>query len=555
MWLLDPWKQKLQDASKEMDRKDFVRDISSWQAMTFYKTSQGISRYPKSERVIDMVDAEMFVVNGHGDNFREYEYDMSRSFFENIQALRRTIPFPQLRQWRWSENVQYADVAFAAKNAYLSSIVCFGAENTFYSFSVGQSTNDVWNSVHVVNNSAHVYQSMNVVNGYNIFYSSFIANCSDVWFSSDLIGCTECLFCSGLENQSYCIENVVYSKDEYTKKKQELLSQKEKFEERWKHLISVGLNRWSVDSSWRGVVLSENVKGSLMTVNVRNGRNNILVWAKDTSIENSYGNILSGSNASDVYSCHGVSPGDNIYFTMNSAWSHLFYSYFLIECSYCLWCFWLVNKSYCIFNKQYDKDERYTEVERIFSQMEKEGTFGTFFPWRLNPFYFNDTAAFLIEDFNKQEILDAWYLWRDDEVKVDIPEWVNVVSVDELSNYQGWMIDGEFVSVKEYCHSVWAIATEESRKVEYQGDSSTSSEWRIVYEGSSNVTRTIHPDILQKVVEDKQWNYYRIIPQEYKFLKKYWLPLPSLHWLERLKWHFRIEKLEWVESQQFLKNY
>ncbi|USN59164.1 MAG: hypothetical protein H6767_03630 [Candidatus Peribacteria bacterium] len=32
----------------------------------------------------------------------------------------------------------------------------------------------------------------------------------------------------------------------------------------------------------------------------------------------------------------------------------------------------LQNKSYCIFNKQYDKEEWYETVDKIFSQMEQE---------------------------------------------------------------------------------------------------------------------------------------------------------------------------------------
>jgi hypothetical protein len=37
--------------------------------------------------------------------------------------------------------------------------------------------------------------------------------------------------------------------------------------------------------------------------------------------------------------------------------------------------------------------------------MEKEGTLGDFFPGSMNPFYFNDTAAYLIDDsFTKEEV-------------------------------------------------------------------------------------------------------------------------------------------------------
>lgn len=54
----------------------------------------------------------------------------------------------------------------------------------------------------------------------------------------------------------------------------------------------------------------------------------------------------------------------------------------------------------------------------------------------MNPFYFNDTAASLIEDFDKEEIVAEGYLWRDEEVKVDIPEWMDMVEVADLGSYE-----------------------------------------------------------------------------------------------------------------------
>jgi tmRNA-binding protein len=47
------------------------------------------------------------------------------------------------------------------------------------------------------------------------------------------MGCSECLFCDNLQNQSYCIENKVYSKDEYFKQKVLLLREKEIFDKRY----------------------------------------------------------------------------------------------------------------------------------------------------------------------------------------------------------------------------------------------------------------------------------------------------------------------------------
>lgn len=54
----------------------------------------------------------------------------------------------------------------------------------------------------------------------------------------------------------------------------------------------------------------------------------------------------------------------------------------------------------------------------------------------MNPFYFNDTAASLIEDFDKEDIQQAGYMRCDEEIKVDIPDRMDVVAVDDLSDYE-----------------------------------------------------------------------------------------------------------------------
>jgi hypothetical protein len=41
-------------------------------------------------------------------------------------------------------------------------------------------------------------------------------------------------------------------------------------------------------------------------------------------------------------------------------------------CSFCFGCIGLTNRQFCIFNKQYTKEEWHEKVDEIFSQMEKD---------------------------------------------------------------------------------------------------------------------------------------------------------------------------------------
>jgi hypothetical protein len=114
----------------------------------------------------------------------------------------------------------------------------------------------------------------------------------------------------------------------------------------------------------------------------------------------------------------------------------------------------------------------------------------------MNPFYFNDTAAYLIDPtFTKEEVEAKGYLWRDEPIKVDIPANAELVKTGELNNYEGFNSEGK---------------------------------------------RTINEEILKKVIVDDDGNMWRIVNMEYEFLVKYGLPLPRKHRLDRMKENFKI---------------
>jgi hypothetical protein len=199
------------------------------------------------------------------------------------------------------------------------------------------------------------------------------------------------------------------------------------------------------------------------------------------------------------------------------------------SCHHCLGCIWLKNKSYCILNKQYTKEEWEVLAEKIFASMEADGTLGEFFPASMNPFYFNDTLAYLIDDsFTKEEVERDGYLWRDEPIKVDIPEWLEVVKSSELNRFQGFR-KTPFVKGDVTKWQGDLVSEQNLQSAMEQTDSSFTKE----------LTWHIDPSILEKVIVDEQWNYYRIVQMEYDFLMKHALPLPTTHWLDRIKMGFQ----------------
>jgi hypothetical protein len=160
------------------------------------------------------------------------------------------------------ENTDFADVVWWSKNIYLSNFIVYDCENVCYSMVARENCTDLFNSLMVFKNSANIYESAGVIESFKIFYSRYIKNSSDIWFSKNLIWCTHCIACSWLENQSYCIQNKQYSKEEYQQRSTALLQQKEKFPTLLKQMWGVGQNFGSTDVKGSFVVDSTNVSES-----------------------------------------------------------------------------------------------------------------------------------------------------------------------------------------------------------------------------------------------------------------------------------------------------
>ena len=487
---------KMQEKRKQTPWREFLMEIGSRCPLWFYKIDNKVSRYPNTPRTGNLISAEEFVANR--DRNMMNDASTGDGFYTQLTTLRSKIAKPQRWIFGDVEKSEYADTVWMwAKSCYLTICAWVDSQNLLYSFYVVTKCSDVYNSVAITNGSQNIYQCVSVNTSYNIFYSKYIYNSSNIRFSTNMIGCSECLFCDTLKNQSYCIHNKQYTKELYIQEKEKLLQEKAMFMRYFTQLKYESENIWSTNSEWMSVIYSENRENWLLVNQVRNWRNLIVVGNGD-KIEQQYDCLTSATQADHGYGNMWVSPGSFMYCSMNSGHvDHIFYCVYVENCHHCIGCYGLYNKSYCIFNKQYTKEEWFEKANEIFAQMDQDWTLGQFFPGAMNPFYFNDTIAYLIDDsFTKEEVTKKWYLRRDEEIKVDVPTNAEIITTKELVNYQRY--DAEWI-------------------------------------------RQINPEILKKVIKDKKGNYYRIVPMELDFLQKYWLPLPEIHWLERIKLGFKFK--------------
>ncbi len=485
--------KKIQERREKTDWNNFLMEVWSRLPLTMHKNNWNVSRYPSSMRTQNLMNNKEF--QKVRDEMEQYWQEYTWSFKDNFASLFQKSPLSAtIQQWTTTES-DYADEIINSSLCYLSYAVVDNCDNIMWSLQIVDNCSDIHFSSRVSKNSQNIYWSRVIESSSSIFYSQKIINSNNIWFSSSLVWCQDCILCKDLENKSYCIKNKQYTREEFLAKKKELLKNKDKFHDFLMKVWDVE-NTNSENVTWKFLTNCENIENWYFLQRVKNGKN--LVSISGWNMNKMYDCIWCGSHADDFYAMQwSWSNGSHNYCSCLIENSHeIYYSYYLENCSFCLWCIWLKNKSYCILNKQYTKEDRYDEVDKIFSQMEKDWQLWEFFSWTMNPFYFNDTAAYLINpSFTKEEVTAKWYLRRDEPIKVDIPSDATVVKSTDLDQYESF-----------------------------------DTEWN----------RTINADILKVVIQDEQENYYRIVPMEYKFLVKHWLPLPRKHWLERMKDNFKI---------------
>jgi hypothetical protein len=421
------------------------------------------------------------------------DYDFSRSFFEQFRELLERVPHMPLFDSK-SINARFCNVTVEQKNCYLIS-AAWRSEDSMYCNRLwhGKFTHDSYTSFA----TEFCYENVYCSDSSKLFFSRESEGCLDSYFLYDCRNCSNCILCTNLRNKSYCIENVQYTKEEYFKKKEELAlntrsgveEARKKFKELWYKAFHKHLK----------LINTENVVGD----QVSNARNcyNVFDFKDDADnvkyaswgakgLKDSY-DVGPGCGDSSELNYEGISVGvqnSNVLFGATVWYSRdIFYSYMMNNCSNCFGCVEMNAKQYCIFNKQYTKEEYEELVPKIIEQMkkvpyvDKKGRhyfFGEFFPTEISPFAYNETIAQDYFPLDKGRAEEADYRWR---------EYVP-------GNYE--------ITIKG----------------------------QDLPEDIADVTDSILDEVIECEITKKP---YKILEQELSFYRRFNLPLPSIHPDER----------------------
>jgi len=248
-------------------------------------------------------------------------------------------------------------------------------------------------------------------------------NCSDCLMTEECLGCRNCIACFGLRNKEYCFLNKYIGKEKFEElaTKYKTLSQMDIVDLKAK-LAKLSVDLPHVQSH---IYASEGCSGD----NVLNCKNCEYAFDATNCEDCKYINFTPFANhcRDGIFSapgptefCYqtcsvvGNSNSMSIFMVWNSG-AHIYYSMECHGCSDCFGCVGLKNKKYCIFNKQYSKEEYEKLVGRIIEQMGED--WGQFLDPKLSSFGHNEAVGQEYFQISKEEALKAGFKWRDEENK------------------------------------------------------------------------------------------------------------------------------------------
>lgn len=382
-------------------------DLSGKQMVSIYPASAQFPVYHPDEWYGDKWNPM-----DHGQNF-----DFDRPFFEQWHELMLDVPRLGIDIVN-CENSYYCNYCGDDKNCYLD-IAGEANEDCYFDLFTKYSKDCV--DCTFVYSSELCYEALHCYDCYHVLYSMYLENCSDCYFCFDLKGCKNCLFCSNLRQKEYCIFNEPHTKEEFEVKLRELnlgsYAGKQAAFAKWREVMAYAVHRdvYSMNC--------ENCTGN----NIKNSKNCQVVFNASNCEDCKYlYDVLDAKDCQDLnYSLYHPEKSYELISTLSMKFcAFCMASHYCSNCYYCdmcnnssnlFGCIGLNRKQYCIFNKQYSREEYEVILPRIIEHMRKTGEWGEFFPGEISPFGYNEVVAQEYYPLTKEVALEKGWKWKDED--------------------------------------------------------------------------------------------------------------------------------------------
>lgn len=395
------------------ERKLYTRksDMSGKSIITIYSPDKPYKVYDQDEWWGDKWDA------------MEYgrDFDFQRDFAGQFRELYEAVPRVSLHTIG-NENSYYSCYTLYLKNCYLLFGASYNEDCMYGKFVV--SCKDCLDLL-AVYSCEMCYQGVASEGCYNCKFFTNCRSCVDCLMTEDCSSCKNCIACFGLRSKEYCFLNEFVGREKFEQiaKEYEYLTHGKILELREK-LAGLKAKLPHVQSH---IYASENCSGDAL-YNCKNCDSCFdLKGSEDCKfLHNSPKSIWSQDGVytapDGLQFCYNVcsTVGSNLIATY-FVWycDRVYYCMDCLNCTNLFGCVGLRNKHYCIFNKQYSREEYEVLAGRIVEHMgmsaeDDEMRFGEFFPYKLAPCCYNETVANEYFPLEREEVLKIGAMWYED---------------------------------------------------------------------------------------------------------------------------------------------
>ncbi len=355
------------------------------------------------------------------------DFNLQTNFFQDFATLLQKVPRSALNG-KNAENCDYCNFCFDSKNSFMSPCSYYSESLLYCHWALN--CKDCTDCTYIFG-SEHCYGCTDCNHSYNCQSCTLCHSCVDCLYSYDCRSCTNCFGCVGLRRKEYCIYNEQYTKEAY--------------EEMIKH------ERPNLSSKYERIATLRKSHHELYSVKEKTERCSGDYIFESKNCDHCFQMFRSEDcthvdDADDMHDCKDC---------YHSGWSHLLYetyspvrltsSAFCTQCwdgsdmlycdtcqscSSCFGCIGLKHMRFCIFNKQYSKDEYEKLVPKIIENMILSKQWGEFFPISISPLGYNETVAQEYFPLKKEKSIERGWKWNDYEPP--LPKVAKTIDATEL---------------------------------------------------------------------------------------------------------------------------